>query len=59
MLFSKPDKRKTDFLLRHPEMATNYICRNYPYNFAEMQEKEVMIEFLEMLPKYKKMNNFG
>ena len=32
------DKRKTNFLLRHPEMAKNYICRYYPFSFAELRQ---------------------
>ncbi len=45
MLFSKPDKRKTDFLLRHPEMATNYICRNYPFNFEELKQYQYDVDW--------------
>ncbi|NVN95503.1 MAG: hypothetical protein HXX18_09500 [Bacteroidetes bacterium] len=32
------DKRKTDFLLRHPELAVNHICRYYPFSFEELKE---------------------
>ena len=33
-------KEKLDFLLRHPDIAINYISRHYPFSFSELQKYE-------------------
>ncbi|MEI6695590.1 MAG: hypothetical protein WCO13_05950 [Bacteroidota bacterium] len=32
------DNRKTDFLIRHPELAINHICRYYPFDFNDLKK---------------------
>jgi hypothetical protein len=42
------DKRKTNFLLRHPEMAKNYICRYYPFSFDELRQYQNDVDWYQI-----------
>ena len=48
MKYQQLDKQKTSFLIRHPDLAKNYICRHYPFSFEELKLYDNHLEWFEV-----------